>query len=77
MGGPLKKYRYTTEAGHETVLKLNEADAELRGLTDDDLAETAPPAEAKAAPAAQNKARATSANKARAPRGKGGEGGGD
>lgn len=77
MGGPLKKYRFTTEAGHETVLKLNDADAELRGLTDGDLVDSAPPAEEKAAPASPNKARTGSANKARAPRGKGGEGGDD
>jgi hypothetical protein len=77
VGGPLNKYRFTTDAGHETVLKLNAADAELRGLTDADLADAAPSAEGKAAAVAQNKARTTSSNKARAPRGKGGEGGGD
>ncbi|MFI1928349.1 hypothetical protein [Streptomyces sp. NPDC020377] len=77
MGGPLKKYRFTTEAGHETLLKLNPADAELRGLTDDDLVDATPASGEKAAPVAQNKARSTSSNKARAPRGKGGEGGGD
>lgn len=70
MGGPLNKYRFTTDAGHETVLKLNAADAELRGLTDDDLADARPAPEAagqpaaKARPAAPNKAR-TAANKAR------------
>ena len=72
MGGPLKKYRYTDDAGHETVLKLNAADAELRGLTDDDLMDAPAPArapEAKARPVAQNKARTT--------RNKGGAGGGD
>lgn len=77
MGGPLSKYRFTTEAGHETVLKLNAADAELRGLTDDDMVTAAPEGGEKAAPVAENKARAASSNKARAPRGKGGEGGGD
>jgi hypothetical protein len=77
VGGPLKKYRFKTEAGHETVLKLNPADAELRGLTDDDLADEAPAVEEKAVAAAPNKARATSSNKARTARGKGGEGGGD
>ncbi|TPN29376.1 hypothetical protein FKO01_19830 [Mesorhizobium sp. B2-3-3] len=77
MGGPLRKYRHTTEAGHETILKLNADDAELRGLTDDDLVTAAPESGEKAAPVAQNKARATSSNKTRAPRGKGGEGGGD
>jgi hypothetical protein len=76
VSGPLKKYRYTSEAGHETVLKLNAADAERHGLTDDDLVEAAPAAETKAVTAAPNKARTTSSNKARAPRGKGGEGGG-
>lgn len=77
MGGPLQKYRFTTEAGHETVLKLNSDDAKLRGLTDDDLVDAVPASGEKAAPAAPNKARTTSSNKARAPRGKGGEGGGD
>ncbi|MGW6872909.1 hypothetical protein ACWGHA_11300 [Streptomyces xanthophaeus] len=77
MSGPLKKYRWTDDAGHETVLKLNAADAERRGLTDDDLVDSPAPAEAKAAAPAQNKARATAANKARGPRGKGGAGGGD
>jgi hypothetical protein len=77
VGGPLKKYRFTTDAGHETVLKLNEADAELRGLTDDDLVDQAPAVQEKAVASAPNKARSTSSNKARAPRGKGGEGGGD
>ncbi|MFV8127538.1 hypothetical protein [Streptomyces syringium] len=70
VGGPLKKYRYVTDAGHETTLKLNEADAELRGLTDDDLADAPPAPEAAGKPAAKartaapNKAR-TAANKAR------------
>ncbi|MFE2600113.1 hypothetical protein ACFXCZ_27100 [Streptomyces sp. NPDC059396] len=38
MGGPLKKYRYTSPAsGAETVLKLNEDDAARLGLTEDDV----------------------------------------
>lgn len=77
VGGPLNKYRYTDDAGHETVLKLNAADAELRGLTDDDLVDSPPPAEKKAAAPQPNKARTAAPNKARAPRGKGGAGGGD
>ncbi|MEV7364251.1 hypothetical protein [Streptomyces sp. NPDC091299] len=79
VGGPLKKYRFTTEAGHDTVLKLNEEDAKLRGLGDDDLVDSTGGAAdgEKAAPAAPNKMRTASSNKARAPRGKGGEGGGD
>lgn len=36
MAGPLKKYRVTSGAV-ETVMKLNPADAEQRGLTDSDL----------------------------------------
>ncbi|MFE7899177.1 hypothetical protein ACFU3E_16940 [Streptomyces sp. NPDC057424] len=76
MGGPLKKYRFTTGTGHETILKLSTADAELRGLSDDDLV-GAEPADGQKAAVAPNKARATSSNKARSPRGKGGEGGGD
>ncbi|MFE6126804.1 hypothetical protein ACFQ6Q_00805 [Streptomyces sp. NPDC056437] len=77
MSGPLKKYRYKNDAGHETVLKLNAADAERYGLTDGDAVDAAPAVEEKAVPAAPNKARAASANKGRAPRGKGGPGGGD
>lgn len=75
VSGPLKKYRYINDAGHETVLKLNGPDAERYGLTDDDLVESG--SAEKAAPAEPNKARTASANKARAPRGKGGAGGGD
>ncbi len=75
MSGPLQKYRYTNSAGHETVLKLDAADAERYGLTDDDLLDSG--VDAKAAVPEPNKARGTSANKARAPRGKGGAGGGD
>jgi hypothetical protein len=77
VSGPLQKYRYTTEAGHETILKLSSADAELRGLNDEDLVDPGPATGEKAATAAPNKARTGSANKARTPRGKGGEGGGD
>lgn len=76
MGGPLKKYRFTTEAGHDTVLKLNAADAELRGLSDDDLVDAQPAAGEKAVTAAPNKARASASNKGRTPRGKS-DGGGD
>jgi len=76
VSGPLKKYRYASEAGHETVLKLNEADAARYGLTDDDLVSDPSAAEEKAVMAAPNKARASASNKARAPRGKGGAGGG-
>lgn len=76
MGGPLKKYRFTTDAGHETTLKLNEADAELRGLSDADLVDAAPAPDEKAAAPAPNKARTAAANKARSPRGKGDGGGG-
>jgi hypothetical protein len=69
VSGPLKKYRYTSEAGHVTVLKLSEEDAERHGLTDADLLDApAPEAAAKARPAAQNKARGA--------RNKGGAGGG-
>jgi hypothetical protein len=75
VSGPLKRYRYTNGAGNETVLKLNDADAERYGLTDEDLVESGDGE--KAAPADPNKARTASANKARAPRGKGGAGGGD
>lgn len=77
VSGPLKKYRYTDDAGHQTVLKLNTADAERQGLTDEDLAEAAPVAEVKAVAQAPNKARTASQNKARAARSKGGAGGGD
>ena len=33
----VERYRYTTPAGHETVLQLDEADAAARGLTEADL----------------------------------------
>ncbi|MEU9498246.1 hypothetical protein [Streptomyces sp. NPDC048196] len=42
VGGPLKKYRVTSPSGAETVMKLNTADAEARGLGEDDLATAAP-----------------------------------
>lgn len=77
MSGPLKKYRYVSPGGSESVLKLSAEDAERHGLTDDDLADAPPTSGEKAAASAPNKARPTSSNKARAPRGKGGEGGGD
>jgi hypothetical protein len=77
VGGPLQKYWYTTEAGHETILKLNEDDAKLRGLSSDDLVDAQPTESEKAVTTAPNKARTGAANKARTPRGKGGEGGGD
>ncbi|MEV5770087.1 hypothetical protein AB0L49_02285 [Streptomyces antimycoticus] len=38
MSGPLKRYKVTSPSGVETVMKLNEADADARGLTDADLA---------------------------------------
>lgn len=75
MSGPLKKYRYVSPGGSESVLKLSVQDAEKHGLSDDDLVESG--TRAKAAAPDQNKARSSSANKARAPRGKGGAGGGD
>lgn len=75
VGGPLKRYRYTSPSGVATVMKFNEADAERYGLTDDDLVDAAPAAEAKAVPESQNKARAGSQNKARTPRGKAAPGG--
>lgn len=37
VGGQLKKYKVTSPSGVETVMKLNEADAEARGLSEDDL----------------------------------------
>lgn len=75
MSGPLRKYRYTSPGGSESVLKLSTEDAERHGLTDEDLVESG--SSAKAAASEPNKSRDTSANKARAPRGKGGAGGGD
>ncbi|MFE3326892.1 hypothetical protein [Streptomyces sp. NPDC059176] len=76
MGGPLKKYNYTDQAGHKTVLKLNADDAKRHGLTEDDVVDGSPADVEKAVAAAPNKARMSSSNKARAPRGKGGAGGG-
>lgn len=38
VSGPLKRYKVTSPNGVETVMKLNEADAGARGLTDADLA---------------------------------------
>ncbi|MEU0808793.1 hypothetical protein [Streptomyces sp. NPDC005970] len=38
VGGPLKKYRVVSATGVETVMKLNSADAEARGLTESDMA---------------------------------------
>ncbi|WP_262702045.1 MULTISPECIES: hypothetical protein [Streptomyces] len=37
MSGPLKKYKVTLPNGVETTMKLNEADAAARGLTDADV----------------------------------------
>lgn len=74
MSGPLKKYRYTSPGGSQSVLKLSAEDAEKHGLSDEDLVESG---SAKTAAPEPNKARDTAANKARAPRGKGGAGGGD
>lgn len=75
MSGPLKKYRYVSPGGSESVLKLSAEDAEKHGLSEDDLAESG--STAKTAAPEPNKARTSAANKARAPRGKGGAGGGD
>ncbi|MFE9845777.1 hypothetical protein [Streptomyces goshikiensis] len=75
MSGPLRKYRYRSPGGSESVLKLSLEDAERHGLSDEDLVESG--SSAKAAAPEPNKARAASANKARTPRGKDGAGGGD
>lgn len=75
MSGPLRKYRYVSAGGSESVLKLSAEDAERHGLSDEDLIESG--STAKAAPPESNKGRTASANKGRAPRGKGGAGGGD
>lgn len=75
MSGPLRKYRYVSPGGSESVLKLSATDAERHGLSDEDLAESG--STAKAADPAAHKARTAAPNKARAPRGKGGAGGGD
>ncbi|KOU20964.1 hypothetical protein ADK52_25605 [Streptomyces sp. WM6372] len=75
MRGPLRKYRYVSAGGSESVLKLSAEDAERHGLSDEDLIESG--SSAKAASPDPNKARPAAANKARAPRGKGGAGGGD
>lgn len=64
VGGPLRKYRFVSPSGAETVLKLNETDAERQGLTDDDLVDAGnAPTAAASAPA--GKARTRSAHKAR------------
>lgn len=76
MSGPLKKYQYKDDAGHETVLKLSDADAERYGMSEADVVGSTQAAEKKAVPEAPNKARTSAANKARATRGKGGAGGG-
>jgi len=75
MSGPLRKYRYVSAGGSESVLKLSAEDAERHGLSDEDLIESG--STAKATSPEPNKARTASANKARTPRGKGGAGGGD
>lgn len=68
VGGPLRKYRYTSGSGHETVLKLSDRDAARLKLTEDDLLDDAPPPDpepaVKAQPVAANKARGSSTNKA-------------
>ncbi|KEF04623.1 MULTISPECIES: hypothetical protein [Streptomyces] len=74
MGGPLKKYRVTSPSGAETVMKLNDADAEARGLSEADLAdapgaEPEPDGPEEKAASAQNKARTAAANKGRGARG--------
>ncbi|WP_331445861.1 hypothetical protein [Streptomyces xanthochromogenes] len=75
MSGPLRKYRYVSPGGSESVLKLSADDAERHGLSEEDLVEGG--ASRKAAPPAPNKARTTAVNKARVPRSKGGAGGDD
>ncbi|MFI5985045.1 hypothetical protein ACIBEA_29790 [Streptomyces sp. NPDC051555] len=75
MSGPLKKYRYVSPGGSESVLKLSREDAEKHGLSDEDLVESG--SGSKATAPIPNKARTESANKGRTPRGKGGAGGGD
>lgn len=77
VGGPLRKYRYTDAAGHETVLKLSDVDAERYGLGEADTVGAAPAPAKKAVAEAPNKARTSAANKARTPRGKSGAGGAD
>lgn len=72
MGGPLKKYKVTSPTGVETVMKLNAADAEARGLSEGDLVHAAvgePGPQEKAEAPVQNKARTASANKGRGVRG--------
>ena len=70
VGGPLKRYKVTTPHGVETVMKLNEADAErLGGELVEEVTDHAPAAaqpgklaaKKRAAPA--NKARTTTSNK--------------
>ncbi|MFW3473655.1 hypothetical protein ACN24M_20525 [Streptomyces microflavus] len=79
MSGPLQKYRYTSKHGVETVLKLNDAEAERLGLGPDDIVESVAlqgehgpetlaftgdeVTAAKPKSAASNKARQTAANK--------------
>ena len=62
VGGPLKRYKVTTPSGVETVMKLNQADAERLGgeLLEQEGAEAAE--ETPTRPAAKKR---TAANKAR------------
>jgi hypothetical protein len=82
VGGPLKKYKVTLH-GVETVMKLNEADAELLGGAPLGAPEAEPETptvadgseQEPAAPGPEGKRRPTAANKARsAASNKGGEG---
>lgn len=78
MGGPLRKYTVTLPGGRETVMKLNEADAErYEGTLVDgqpDPEAPAPTVEEKADEGAPDKAR-VAANKSRTARGKAAPGG--
>jgi hypothetical protein len=78
VGGPLRKYNVTLPGGRETVMKLNEADAQrYEGTLVDSQPEpepAAPLAEEKADEGAPDKAR-TAANKSRTARGKAAPGG--
>lgn len=76
VAGPLKKYHVTTPHGVETVMKLNEADAERLGgtLVDAEPETVELPEPGPARPAA--KARAASRNKARSTAPNKGAGGG-
>ncbi|MFE6868309.1 hypothetical protein ACFVFS_17305 [Kitasatospora sp. NPDC057692] len=57
MGGPLRRYRVVTGHGVETVMKLNEQDADRLGaLPVDDIPEPGPKRAGKARSGARNKA---------------------